>query len=39
MEEEVLLALEARQKAEQEQKFLLKAEEEARISEEARMEA
>ena len=38
MEEEVLLALEVRQQAEEEEHLRLKAEEEARIAEEARMD-
>ena len=39
MEEEVLLALEVRQKSEEEEHLRLKSEEEAHIAEEARMEA
>ena len=39
VEEEVLLALEARRQAEEEDHLRLKAEEEAHISEEARTEA
>ena len=39
MDEEDLLVLEARRKSEEEEHLRLKAEEEVRISEEARMEA
>ena len=39
MEEEVLLALEVRRQAEEEEHLRLKSQEEARIAEEARMEA
>ena len=38
VEEEVLLALEARRQAEEEENLRLKAEEEARIAEEAKMD-
>ena len=38
VEKDVVLALEARQKAEEEDNLRLKAEEEGRISDEARME-